>query len=229
MGAGASQGLATPAPLSSVAFPMDTVRSYLAMLLVVLVPPIMVFWCVIHPLAAVWRRVGPWVAYFALLGIVCVLGWGFSLLREVLVGRDLGTHRLPLVWGLLLFLISISHEIQIRKYLTLNMLVWWPQLASNRMESKLLQEGICGRMCYPRYASAMVGMIGSAVLTNHSGVYVVVALILSGLYLITVLEERELLVRFGDEYRHYREEVPRLTPRLTSQSDRGVPSAGLRG
>ena len=70
---------------------MDTVRSYLAVLLVVLVPPIMVFWCVVHPLAPVWRRVGPWVGYLALLGIVCVLGWGC----EVLMGRDLGTHRLP--------------------------------------------------------------------------------------------------------------------------------------
>ena len=65
---------------------MDTVRSYLAVLLVVLVPPIMVFWCVVHPLAPVWRRVGPWVGYFALLGIVCVLGWGFFLLREVADG-----------------------------------------------------------------------------------------------------------------------------------------------
>ena len=81
---------------------------------------------------------------------------------------------------------------------------------------------------HPRYASAMVGMIGSALLTNHSGVYVVVALILPGLYLITVLEERELLVGFGDEYRNYQEEVPRFIPRLTSQSDRVVPSAGLR-
>ena len=137
-------------------------------------------------------------------------------------------HRLPLVLGLLLFLISIPPEIQLRKYLTLNTLMGWTELAPNRMESKLLQEGICGRMCYPRYASAMVGMIGSALLMNHSVVYVVVALILSGLYLITVPEERGLLVRFGDEYRHYQEEVPRLTPRLSSQSDRGVPSAGLR-
>ena len=70
---------------------MDTVRYYLAVLLVVLVPPIMVFWCVVHPLAAVWRRVGPWVAYLVLLGIVCVLGWGCFLLREVLRGQDLGT------------------------------------------------------------------------------------------------------------------------------------------
>ena len=86
---------------------MDTVRYYLALLLVVLVPPIVVFWCAVHPLAAVWRRVGPWVAYCVLLGIVFVLGWGCFLLREVLMGRDLGTHRLLLVLGLLPFFISI--------------------------------------------------------------------------------------------------------------------------
>ena len=146
---------------------MDTVRYYLAVLLVVLVPPIMAFWCVVHPLAAVWRRVGSWVAYFVLLGIVCVLGWGFFLLREVLMGRDLGIHPLPLVLGLLLYLISIPPEIQIRKYLTLKTLVGWPELAPNRMESKLVKEGIYRRVRHPRYARMMVGMIGFALLTNY--------------------------------------------------------------
>ena len=120
---------------------MDTVRYYLALLLVVLVPPIMVFWCAVYPLAAVWRRVGPWVAYYVLLGIVFVLGWGCFLLREVLMGRDLGTHLLPLVLGLSLYLISIPLERKRRKYLTLKMLVGWQELAQNGLESKLLKEG----------------------------------------------------------------------------------------
>jgi protein-S-isoprenylcysteine O-methyltransferase Ste14 len=96
------------------------------------------------------------------------------------------------------------------------MLLWWPELAQKGMESKLLKEGIYGRVRHPRYVSTMVGMIGFALFTNYSGAYVVVALTLPGLYLITILEERELLVRFGEEYRHYQEEVPRLIPRLTS-------------
>ena len=195
---------------------MDTVRYYLALLLVVLVPPIVVFWCAVHPLAAVWRRVGPWIAYSLLLGIVFILGWGCFLLREVLTGRDLGTHLLPLVLGLSFYLISISLEIHIRKYLTLKMLLWWPELAPNGIESKLLKEGIYRRVRHPRYVSTMVGMIGFALFTSYSGVYVVVALTLPGFYLITILEERELLVRFGEEYRHYQEEVPRLIPRLTA-------------
>ena len=193
---------------------MDTVRYYLALLMVVLVPPIVVFWCAVHPLAAVWRRVGPWIAYSVLLGIVLVLSWGCFLLREVLMGRDLGTHLVPLVLGLSLYLISKPLEIQIRKYLILKILIGWPELAPNGMESKLLKEGIYGRVRHPRYVSTMVGMIGFALLTNYSGVYVVVALTLPGLYLITVVEERELLIRFGEEYRHYQEELPRLIPRL---------------
>ena len=172
---------------------MVTVRHYLALIMVVSVPPILVFWCAVHTLAAVWRRVGPWVAYAVLLGIVLVLGWGGFLVREVLMGRDLGTHSLPLVLGLLLYLSSIIPEIQIRKYLTLKTLMRLTELAPDRMESKLLKEGIYGRVRHPRYASRMMGMIGFALLTNYSGVYVVVALTLPGLYLITVLEERELL------------------------------------
>jgi len=195
---------------------MDTVRYYLAVLLVVLVPPIMVFWCALHPLVPVWRRVGPWVAYFVLFGLVCVLSWGCFLLRGVLMGRDLGTDPLPLVTGLLLHLISIPTAIQVRKYLTPKTLVGWPELAPNRMESKLLKEGIYRRVRHPRYASMMVGIIGFGLLTNYSGVYVVVALTVPGLYLITVLEERELLMRFGEEYRRYQEEVPRFLPRFTS-------------
>ena len=195
---------------------MDTVGYCLAVLLVVLVPPIVVFWCAVHPLAAVWRRVGPWVAYSLLFGVVCVLGWGCFLVRGVLMGQDLGTHPLPIVLGLLFYFASIALENKVRKQLTFKALVGLPELAPDRMESKLLKEGIYARVRHPRYASVIVGIMGFALLTNYSGVYVVVALTPLALYLITVLEERELLARFGEEYRQYREGVPRFFPRLTS-------------
>ncbi len=169
---------------------MDTVRYYLAVLLVVMVPPIVAFWCAAHPLAVVWRRVGPWVAYSLLFGVVCVLGWGFFLVRGVLIGQDLGTHPLPIVLGLSFYLPSIILEIKIRKHLTFKTLVGLPELAPGRMESKLLKKGIYARVRHPRYASVMVGIVGFALLTNYAGVYVVVALTLPALYLITVLEAR---------------------------------------
>lgn len=136
---------------------MATVRFYLAVLMVVTVPPAMAFWFAAHPLVAFWRRVGPWVTYSAL-----------------------------------------------------------PELAPDRAPGKLLREGIYGRMRHPRYVSVFIGMIGFALLTNYSGTYVIAALVFPGLYGIAVLEERELLERFGEEYRRYGNEVPRFLPRRVS-------------
>jgi protein-S-isoprenylcysteine O-methyltransferase Ste14 len=195
---------------------MTTVRLYLAVILVVSVPPVVVFWCAAHTLTAVWRRVGPWVTYALLLGMVFVLGWACFGVRDALMGRDLGTHALPMVLGLLLYGSSIVPEMQLKKHLTLKTLVGFPELAPDRAESKFLKEGIYGRVRHPRYASTILGMTGFALITNYAGVYLVVALTLPGIYLITLLEERELLARFGEEYRRYQEKVPRLLPRLTS-------------
>jgi protein-S-isoprenylcysteine O-methyltransferase Ste14 len=193
---------------------MTTVRFYLAVLLVVSVPPVVAFWCVAHTLAPLWRRVGTWVAYTVLVGLMFVVGWGCFLVRDVLMGRDLGNHALLAISGLLLYGFSVLPELRIRKHLTLKTLVGFPELAPDRTESELLTEGIYGRVRHPRYAATLVGMTGFALVTNYSGVYLVVALALPGIYLITVLEERELLVRFGEAYRRYQEEVPRFVPRL---------------
>ena len=59
-----------------------------------------------------------------------------------------------------------------------------------------------------------IGTLAWALFVNYVGVYVLAILTLPGLYLVAVLEERELLERFGDEYARYRERVPRFVPRL---------------
>ncbi len=44
------------------------------------------------------------------------------------------------------------------------------------------------------------------------------ALLLTGYILIALIfEERDLVVVFGEEYRHYQQRVPRLLPRLWSR------------
>ena len=53
-------------------------------------------------------------------------------------------------------------------------------------------------------------------ISNHLALYGVFALWLPGVWLIAVLEERELRVRFGAEYDTYCRRVPRFVPRLGS-------------
>ena len=66
---------------------------------------------------------------------------------------------------------------------------------------------------HPRYLSAGVSVIANALFINYAGLYILVLLLVPVGYLMVVLEERELIERFGEEYRKYQRKVPRLIPR----------------
>ena len=51
-------------------------------------------------------------------------------------------------------------------------------------------------------------------MSNYIGLYILVLLLFPVGHLTMVLEERELVERFGDAYRQYQREVPRLIPRF---------------
>jgi protein-S-isoprenylcysteine O-methyltransferase Ste14 len=62
----------------------------------------------------------------------------------------------------------------------------------------------------------LVALAGWSLVANYLALYGVLALWLPGVWLIAVLEERELRNRFGAEYDAYSRRVPRFLPRLRS-------------
>lgn len=56
-------------------------------------------------------------------------------------------------------------------------------------------------------------LIGSTLLT----LYVLIGLIPAHLFFLKFFEERELELRFGESYKHYKREVPFLIPRLSAE------------
>jgi protein-S-isoprenylcysteine O-methyltransferase Ste14 len=57
-----------------------------------------------------------------------------------------------------------------------------------------------------------------ALIVNYVGVDVLSVAAIPMFYAIIVLEERELIDRFGATYREYQREVPRLVPRWRKTS-----------
>ena len=104
-------------------------------------------------------------------------------------------------------------ELQYWKQLSISTLVGIPEL-SQQPKGRLLREGIYGMVRHPRYLSAGIGIIVNALIVNHVGLYILILLALPPGYLMLVLEERELIDRFGDAYLEYKRDVPRLIPRL---------------
>ncbi len=199
---------------------MATARYVLAALLVISLPPAILWWIVIHPLVGFWRRVGQtaslWINGILMMGGFVVL-W---LVRDALVGRDLGGHLALTVAGVLCLVASIGIALRRKRFLTFRILSGLPELEPSGKGGALLTEGPYAIVRHPRYLEVVIGSLGYALLANHTGAYAVTLLMLPVLHLVVLMEERELVERFGDAYREYAARVPRYLPRSLSGSRR---------
>ncbi len=192
---------------------IDTVRYVVGVLLVISLPPALVYWFLVHPFVTFWRRLGP-AKSFPVLAIV-YLGQVAVLypLRAPLLGRDFG-FSLPLtLLGLPLVALAMAVAVKRQRLLGWKTLVGLPELSPDKHGIPLLQEGIYARVRHPRYLEFMIGGSGWALAINYLGVYLLVALALALIPVIARVEERELRARFGAAYDQYCARVPRFIPR----------------
>lgn len=78
---------------------------------------------------------------------------------------------------------------------------------------ELISEGLFGYMRHPMYTFGMLVLISSPIMTAN----LAYAIVIFGFYFWvgSVFEERNLIKRFGDDYRVYQKNVPRFIPRFT--------------
>ena len=67
---------------------------------------------------------------------------------------------------------------------------------------------------YHSYIPIFLGLLAEALIVNYVGFYIFLLLVVPPGCLMLVLEERELVDRFGDAYRKYQRDVPCIFPRL---------------
>jgi enterochelin esterase family protein len=199
---------------------MDTARYVLGVMLVVGVPPAVVFWIIIHPLAGFWRRVGSLTSYTVVTSLCILIGWGVYRARNAVLGPDLGTNYLLFFPGALLYGASAWLSVLTKRQLSMSIFSGVPELAKEGTPGVLLQEGVYSMIRHPRYLSVIVGTTGFAMFVNYVGAYLMVLGTIPALYLVVLMEEKELAQRFGTEYEEYRSRVPAIFPRI---GKRGVP------
>jgi protein-S-isoprenylcysteine O-methyltransferase Ste14 len=194
---------------------VDRFRYFFAVFNLIALPSGVLFWLLIHPWASHWRRLGPFKTYLSVLLAMVSLATLLYRFRQPLVGADLGTHWILIVAGLLFYLASLPLEHQYWKHISFATLAGVPEVSraeEGGSQSKLMREGIYGVIRHPRYASAGLGVIGNFLLANYAGIYMLGLLLIPVGYVLVALEERELIARFGQQYREYQSQVPRFIP-----------------
>lgn len=192
---------------------MDSFRYYLALFLVVTIPPALLFWFIIHPFARLWRRAGlGWTLGTACPLVLIALVLLVSL-RRSLLAVEFGTNYPLMALGLLCLIGGAVMVVKVKKHLTTKIQLGVPEYSPKSHPGRLLTEGIYSKIRHPRYVELGLGLLGYAFVANYLATYILFLLYLPVIYLVVLVEERELRERFGKEYDDYCRRVPRFVPR----------------
>ena len=193
---------------------IDRVRYFFGVLNLIVLPPGLLFWFVIHPWARWWRTLGLMRTYLVVFSVAVAFGALFFRFREQLLGVNFGVNWILVAIALLLYVLVTWLEIQYWRHLSIATLVGIAELSpAGQSKRRMLQDGIYRVVRHPRYLSAGLAVIANAVFINYSGIYILIFLLMPLGYVMTVFEERELIDHFGEEYRKYQRKVPRFIPR----------------
>jgi protein-S-isoprenylcysteine O-methyltransferase Ste14 len=193
---------------------IDRARYVFGILHLIVLPPSLLFWFVIHTWVHFWRRLGPIRTYFIVASVALVFGALLVTFRELLLGADFGTNWRLVVIALVLYSVVIWLESQYWRRLSIAILFGIPELSPpEQRKGVLIQDGIYGVVRHPRYLSAGVAVIAHALFINYAGMYILIVLLAPVGYSMILIEERELIDRFGEKYRRYQRAVPRFVPR----------------
>ena len=132
---------------------MNNVRYYIALLLLMFVPPAFLFWVSVHPFIRFWRTHGLRLTLTIHYGGVFLLAALIFVIRKPLLSVEFGTN--PILIGLAVPLLAASVVMRRKfsKYLKFGILTGLPELSPERHKTVLLTEGIYARIRHPRYSS----------------------------------------------------------------------------
>lgn len=181
---------------------------------VTIIPVGLLFWFVIHLWARRWRQIGS-VTYLIILPPLVALGVALFRYRAWILGADLGMNRTLIAIAVILYAVMGWLEIKTWKHLNISIAAGIPEVSRHTQgKGKLLLDGPYRLVRHPRYLSAGIGVIGNALIINHVGMYVTILIVYPAGFVMLMFEERDLVDRFGEEYRQYQREVPKIIPRF---------------
>jgi len=91
---------------------------------------------------------------------------------------------------------------------------YWTLFSTTEKEQKLVKTGIYAKVRHPIYLSGLILSLGFTLIAGN--LYGLLFFILSLVAFVTRIkkEERELITKFGEEYKEYAKETSLLVPKI---------------
>ncbi|MEW6408915.1 MAG: isoprenylcysteine carboxylmethyltransferase family protein [Nitrospirota bacterium] len=180
---------------------------FIALMTIMLWPAIPLFWIPVHGLSKIFRKLGL-ITYIIPLFTWLPLAYLIFQKRDFILQFRVEFPVVLNIIGVLLLAYGTLLHIWTGKLLGLWGLIGLPEL-STKIKGRLVMEGPFSVVRHPTYLAHTLMFLGVFLLTEVTYVGVVTFLDLLIINILVIpLEEKELLSRFGDEYKIYRKKVP---------------------
>lgn len=185
-----------------------TPLDWFAAVLLALHLPVPLYWLIVHPFIAFWRRCGNAAFWFAGLfswGVVFFLLYHF---RHDLL-HSAGAPLPAVLAGFALVALDVYLIARAEKALGLRRLVGKTELEGR---GELITTGIFSRIRHPRYAGMFCSLFGACLMAGTLLLWIVALVWWLLTLLFIFFEERELRARFGPAFDDYARRVPGFLP-----------------
>ena len=185
----------------------------IALITIVIWPVIPLFWIPVHGLAGFFKKIGV-MTYVMPVLLWPPVGYLIYLNRTFLLHYRLDMHLSVRIVGMTVLAGGTALQIWTGRLLGLCGLMGVPELSA-KVGGGLVTDGAFSFVRHPTYLAHTLMLGGIFLFTGVVAIGIITLLDFAVINAIVIpLEERELLVRFGDEYVRYKKRVPRYFPRL---------------
>lgn len=167
---------------------------------------------VLHARVPFWRRLKGYSLWLILGYCLVVDGILYTVSASFLHLRFTPLPALSLI-GIVLILVALFFQFWTIQTLGLSTLFLGPEMLPERIKTSLVIVGPYSRVRHPFYLVDWLLLLGITLLTSSLAVLAIFISSLLTIPWVTFCEEKELVERFGETYRQYQQEVPRLIPK----------------
>lgn len=186
---------------------------FVALITIIIWPIVPLFWIPVHGLSRIFKRLGI-LTYVMPLITWLPLAYLIYSQRFFLLQFKTAFPTTLNITGIIFLVAGTLLHIWTGKLLGLWGLVGLPEISS-KIKSKLVADGPFSIVRHPTYLAHTVMFFGIFLITETAAVGIITLLdfVLVNAIIIP-LEDRELLKRFGEDYKKYKERVPGFFPLL---------------
>ncbi len=188
-------------------------KSYLALITIMIWPVIPLMWIPVHLATAFFRRLGE-KTYLLVAILWAVIAYLIFRQREFIIAPRIELSIFIRITGVILLAAGTLLHIWTASLLTFPGIIGIHEI-SEPQKSQLVEKGPFSSVRHPTYLAHTMMFLGVFLFTGviATALLTIADFIVVNLFVIP-LEEKELLKRLGQDYKNYMERVPRIIPRL---------------